>query len=815
MKHVLATYGAQDNSHRLLKCNDPQVNLPRELEGLTDRPPGDISPGDIWWPSVGCGPVGEWWCIWWTMPDFTATRAGMVRSEVALWRREHIGSFEDLSHALAEIAGGQPIAHAPQEHLLAMTDAILSAQGHAVIICNSLEVWPQIILGVWRRLWPAARTDFSARLALNPPQSSEPNILPWIFCTPVCRAQQWQHPFVRIELLNPCVTAQFSRAAKYLSGQQDLTLSDVLKEIPPNNSELTHLKQAARVADNLERLNIADDFSDALALLRTLIVMAPSNTDGVKFKNVAVSKLLTYLPALSSDQVELLANIDLSAVPNSKILEDGLHSRLADMVPTLSKKKSIPFLTKLQPGKAQAWWQSNIKSVIQSGLDSLDEIWSCAAIRWLAIPDLEEIINDFVKSNKEIEQSLIKIANREQWSPAELNQLRKQAQKRKWSVLHAWCLVSSKLSVAEAFVKQKDFIGDASPGFEYLIHNLPSDAVVKTVVAGEDAGLCRLAAQLTVHKPTLLRYMDVSKASSRLLWATHIQIGGVAWPESLQPEIQGNNLLEVVIRGEDSYNLIEAVGTNLIQVVVDHPRRKEIWSNLRVNESKKLLSLVANQLAGRIKSGQTIAQPESVLINKIFELIRSGRPSIKEVLTLITWNVPFREQELIDWMFYFSRLDWLENAIQIGQVILRRNWRNAAKKLNEIKQRNPEATPALDVCKELLPIWDRLLQILSSPQNTEGSLSDYKSALIERVADIGSDLAPESLDEIWERAGGRRKELESKGTAYSRWQNAARVAANGGKCSLADLIQVLRNDYPNNQQLREIEDVLGRLQSRR
>ncbi|SJZ51395.1 hypothetical protein SAMN02745119_00846 [Trichlorobacter thiogenes] len=815
MKHVLATYGAQDNSHRLLKCNDPQVNLPRELEGLTDRPPGDISPGDIWWPSVGCGPVGEWWCIWWTIPDLTATRAGMVRSEVALWRREHIGAVEDLSPALTEIAGGQTMAPAPQEHLIAVAEAILSAQGHAVIICNALEIWPQIIADVWRRLWPTARMHFSARLALNPPQSSEPNNLPWIFGTPACRAQQWQQPFERIELANPYATAQLNRAAKFLAGQHDLILSEVLKEIPPNDSNLAHLKQAARVADNLERLNIADDFNDALALLRTLIVMAPTNTVGVKFKKFACSKLLTYLPSLSSDQVELLANIDLSAVPDSKILEEAFRSRLVDIVPVLSTEKSITFLAKLQPGKAQIWWQTNIKSVIQRGLDSLDETWSCAAIRWLAIPDIEVIINDFVKSDKDIERSLINIANREQWSPAQLNQIRKQAQKRKWSVLHAWCLVFSKLSVADTFVKQQGFIGDASPGFEYLIHNLPSDAVVKTIVAGQDADLCRLAAQLTVQKPTLLSLIDVSKASSRLLWATHIQLCGEAWPESLQPEIHGNKLLEVVISGDDSYNLIEAVGPYLIQAVVEHPRRKELWTNLTVNESNKLLPLVANQLISRIKSGQSIAQPEPALLNKIVELLRSSRPSTKEILALITWNVPVREQELIDWMYYFSRLDWLENAVKIGQVILRHNWRNAAKKLIEIKQRNPEATPSLEVCKELLPIWDRLLQILSSPQNTEGSFSDYKSALIDGVADIGSELAPESLDEVWERAGGKRKELESKGTAFSRWHNAARVAANGGKCSLADLIRVLRNDYPRNPQLREIEEVLGRFKSRR
>lgn len=815
MNYVLATYGALDNSHKLLKCNEPQVNLPRELEGLTDRPPGDISPGDIWWPSVGCGPVDDWWCIWWTTPELTATRAGMVRSEVALWPREQVGLVEDLSQVLAALSGKKTITLAPQNHLEIVANALLCTQGRPVIICNPLDIWPDIIVGIWRQLWPAARMDFSARLALIPPQSGATTNFPWIIATPSSRGQQWQQPFVRIDLSNPYVSVQISRAAKYIAGHQDPILSEVLQKIPPNDSDLMHLKQAARVADNIERLNIAGDFSDALALLRTLIVMAPTNTKGVKYKNVALSKLLTHLPSLSSDQVELLANIDLSAVPDSKILEDSLRSRLVDIVPILSTEKSIPFLTKLKLDKAQVWWQTNVKSVIQRGFDSLNEIWLRAAIRWLAIPEIESVINDFVKNDKDIESSLVRAANRERWSAPQLNQILKQAQKRKWSVLHAWCLVSSKLSVADAFIKQQAFTGDASPGLEYLIHNLPSDAVVKTIVKGADAGLCRLAARLTVQQPSLLRLIDVSKASNRLLWATHIQLGGEAWPKTLQSEDHGNKLLEVVISGKNSYNLVEAVGVNLVQVAVDNPRRKELWSNLSATELNNLLPLVAKQLIEQINSRQSIIQPEPVLLNKIIELLRSGRPSIRAILALLTWDVPIRENELIDWMHYFSRLDWQKYGTRIGQVLLGKKWANAAKRLNEIRRRTPEAIPALELCKELLPIWDRILLGFSIPQNTESSLSDYKSALIESVADIGSELAPDSLDEVWERAGGKRKDLESKGTVFSRWQHAARVAANGGKCSLSDLIGVLKKDYPNNPQLREMEEVLSKLISRK
>lgn len=811
MKYVLATYGVLDNSHRLLKCSEPQIILPHELEGLTDRPPGDISPGDIWWPSVGCGPVGEWWCIWWTTPESTATRAGMVRSEVALWPCEQIGFIEDLSQVFADLSGRELIKSAPQNHLEIVAEALLSTQGSPVIICNPLDIWPNIIVGLWRQLWPAARKDFSARIALIPPQSSDPTNFPWIIGTPSCRVQQWQQPFVKIDLSNLSGNAQINRAAKYLAGQQDPIISEIFKEIPPKDSNLTHLKQAARVADNIEMPNVAGDSRNAIAMLRTLITMAPTNTEGGNFKNVAISKLLKDLPVLSSDQVELLANIDLSAVPDSKALEDALLSRLVDIVPVLSTEKSIPFLTKLQPGKSQVWWQKNVKSVIQHGLDLLDKIWSRAAIRWLATTEIESVINGFVKNDKNIESSLIRAANKEQWSAVQLDQILKQAQSREWSILHAWCLVSSKLSVAEAFLKQKDCTGDPSPGFEYLIHNLPSDAVVKTIIKGDDLFLCKLVAQLTVQKPTLLCLIDVSRASNRLLWSTHIQLGGEAWPESLQPEIHGNKLLEAILSGEKSYNLIEAVGANLVQVAADNPRREKLWSNLSATELNHLLPLVANQLIGQINSGQSIIQPEPILLNKIIEILLYSKTSICAKLTLLSWNVPIRENEMIDWMDYFSSQDWQDYATRIGPAILRNKWVRAAKRLNEIRRSRPEAIPALELCKEILPMWDQWFLTFNTNYKTKSNLSNCKSALIESVADIGSELAPDRLDEIWERAGGKRKDLESRGTVFYRWQNAARVAANGGKCSLADLIKVLKEDFPYNPQLSEIEEVLSNL----
>ncbi len=703
MKPARATYGAYDNSHKLLTCDDPQLVLPRELEGLTDRPPGDIASGDIWWPSVGCGPVEDWWCLWWTQPDPTAIRAGMVRSEVALWPREQVQLVEDLVPILLEMSGGKNLNSASEELLVQVAEAMLFGQRQAVVVCENLDVWPSIISGIWRHLWPAARMEFSARLALSPPQSGELSSLPWITGVPACRTQQWQRPYTKVELqIGLPVGTQFNRASWFLSGRNDQVMTEILNEIPPRQSDLGHLTRAARVADNLEKLKKSANYDDALALLRTLIVMAPTAEEAVHYKNVTIATISQCLPSSTSEQVESLANLDLSSVPEAKGLEENLCSRIETLAPQLTVDASISLLRKLYHGKAQHWWQSVVRTALQYGLDTLDEAWALAAIRWLSIRELEEVLYGLIKTGGNVESKLTEAAKEKSWNVTEIEQLREQAKKRKWSTLHAWCLVAKKVSAANAFADQNGFTGDPFPGFDYLIHTLPDEEVVKAIVAMDDPKLCSMAAQLTKQKPKLLRWIDISKSSSRRLWATHIKLGGQAWPESFLATVQGNNLLDIVISGGDSNDLIATVGMNVSLVAVDHPRRKELWVRLSIAELNVLLPLVANILIERINTGQTTMQPEPQLSTKILEILRTAKPSGRVICTLFSWNIPLNEHEIIGWFCQLTRVDWQMLATQIGQGVLDRNWKIAAKKLSDLRGSIPELMPAVELCKNLL-----------------------------------------------------------------------------------------------------------------
>jgi len=180
-----ASYGVKNNSHALLHTNCTESQLPYELLGLTDKPPGTGTLGECWWPSVGCGPIGEWWTLWWTLPDENAERGGMVRSEVMLWPLNEIGLVNDLRPAMKELSG-LDISEPNVKVLHCIAEELISGK-HEPVVLQDLENWPGYITALWSQLWPSARQNLSMRVVLSPPQGGESISPPWMYCIPQSR----------------------------------------------------------------------------------------------------------------------------------------------------------------------------------------------------------------------------------------------------------------------------------------------------------------------------------------------------------------------------------------------------------------------------------------------------------------------------------------------------------------------------------------------------------------------------------------------------------------------------------------------------
>ena len=348
--------------------------------------------------------------------------------------------------------------------------------------------------------------------------------------------------------------------------------------------------------------------------------------------------------------------------------------------------------------------------------------------------------------------------------------------------------------------------------------------MVKEALSRADVELIKLAAQKTAKDPKSLGLIDVSQPESRHLWSVHIDCGGAVFPKNLQNTGAELKLLNSLILGEETFGLIRPLTEYLPQFILEHPDRKLLWSKLEKPELDVLLFDIAAKLIRAIENGQKISQPESELIRSILNILRKDSPSARIVCAALEWPGCVNEDDIIAWVKPFSAADWNATSESIGKAALKHNWVLLAKELERISKATPEAKLAADACTSLIPsqpawpaslFFDLLGLGQAKPQLPTESHS-YPAQLdnqkINQIIDIGANLYPEGPGYIWERAGGDISKLQIGGSGQTQWQYAVRLAVSGAiPNGLSALIKELRQGFPDNPELKIIENTLGAL----
>lgn len=801
-----ARYGAKDNSHGLLEWAGQTGSLPPELLGLTDKPPGYHAPGECWWPSLGCGMVGDSWALWWTVPDDTVSRAGMVRSEVALWRLDEIGTVPDLRPVLMSLSGLETIAATSPELLGAVAEALVSSESKQPPVVADLEAWAGIIADLWARLWPEARRGFSARVAVSSPQGGESVAPPLLYCVPTQRLPEWSgFPVVHVN----SGVKPISRAALWLVGSDDATFNEILAACKPISGDLKKLGAVGRAADRLDKLRDSSEPQDAVDLLRTLAVLAANPDTATDLKAEALRVLNHGFTTAQPDLVFLLKNLNPIALPSDSLPEAALTTWVSHQAPRLSLHEAKQLLAGLEDNQAQAWWQQSVRQALSAGLANPDKHWAKSALNWLGLPDCAEIVNGIVPATEKVEAGLLAVAAGVSLSETALRQLQAQTVERKWSTLHAWVVMRA-FSPQEAFRLQWKFSDPEFAGLGYLVEHLPGNAVIDEVLSTPDSQLLQLVAQRTAREPHLLQDLDVSHAAWRSLWAAHIAAGGDCWPPKAKPEILGVKLLDTLLAGEqDPPGIIVALAKDLADIAFNHPDRGQLWGVLSPGSCGALLPLVADALIGKCNVGLAIVNLEPQLTEEALKRFRATHPSIKVFVMLLSANVSLNEQDLIRCLSSSTRIDWQPIiTATIGKNVSDRRWKKAAEKIYSLSESIPELLPAVNACQELLTMWQRFKLSLKTGNNSH--VPNITESLVQRVAELGADLAPDELGDIWERAGGKRKDLKTGSSPASQWQEAAKFAQQGKlKGGLHALVSELKDTCPYNSDLRELVEIIS------
>jgi hypothetical protein len=166
----------------------------------------------------------------------------------------------------------------------------------------------------------------------------------------------------------------------------------------------------------------------------------------------------------------------------------------------------------------------------------------------------------------------------------------------------------------------------------------------------------------------------------------------------------------------------------------------------------------------------------------------------------------FAQARFLTWLtLAISRVRVFSNelAVAVGQLILRHRWKAATEKLiQSFGAGRTDLRPALLACNDLLSWWDRFRYSLSHT-----STDNEWQLLRELVCEL-YPWGPEER-ELWQRSGGRNKDLQRTGDGETRWYDALKKIQHGTGISVARLLQVMRQDFPSNEQLRYLAEKTG------
>lgn len=801
---IRACYGERDKTHALLTCSADEALIPALLLELTDKPPGYVPSGERWWPSVGCGPVGQWWALWWTVPDQNATRGGMVRSEVSLWPVDEVPNIQDLAVEMQVLNGGEPLHLVSREVLAAVAESLIC--GNTVTpVFGDLDLWPSLVAGLWRRLGPQARMSFAARVAISPPLGGESVSPPWLYAVSEDRINQW--PNAAIVPIASARMATVSRGARWVSGEADALIDELIAANVPIGPSLSGVRRVSRAADRLESLRQSADARGAIELLRTLCAIDPDRRALADFKSEGLAALQTTLPSAPIDLVGSVANIRLRELPEQadRLLPSIVESWVAEQLPTTDVKDASHFLSLVLTGNAEQWWITSTRAGIKRGIREGAATWPLFLLRWLSSSAVESFAEVLGVRSLVLEGRVLAAASVAAMSQTEYTALLKNARTLQWSRVHALAALSV-LPSKEALASQLAFSPDGASGLEILVDKIPGPTLVENAIEIGDTQLLSLVAQRTTTTPDLLGEMDLSQKAWRTLWELHIEAGGVPWPSNVDRDIQaGEFLASLASEGQGSL-IVARFAPDFATAALNIPDRSVLWSALERSSADALAAEVARLIVEAANSGLEGACPEPRLLVTVHHVAMNGNLAAHGAARLLIWQPQISEsvaEGVISRVHYWGEA----RATALGQVVLDRGWRRVARWLTSQYRRGVTAVlPAIHACSELYSIWD--LWFIPMAPGAPSKQIDHNQ-LIARVAELGSTLAASRLDELWQRAGGKNGALLHSGTEQERWLDAARKAATGAlQDRMMSLVHVLLEDLPHNTDLEALKKII-------
>ncbi|MFI5386995.1 MAG: hypothetical protein ACHQ50_12850, partial [Fimbriimonadales bacterium] len=780
-----AIYGDRGGEHGLIAHSGGDDSSARRLAAFTDLP--DLPPAGLEWePFFSGARVGDLYFAARTTPDRSASRPGMVRTQMLILDCHEAAQLDTLAPILAELEVSWETIPSllPYEVLTApdrvgtrqpCNDALLrsvaelivqGSHGGAIAVLDQAR-FPEMVLALWNRLWPEARRDFSFGFSFTPADLSGRQ-LDLVAAPPGMRRRWFGYRLLASEVPP---TQPVSVGVGFLLGLPEGTaVKDFLDKAAlslPSLARLTDLISAASYW-----LNRATASGATLrALCKLLAVFAPDESAASAVKREALELLGLDLfnrsnvqgaTRASSDEILALRNFPFASFSLfgstlSLSVMEWVNARLGNNWPDEYRRELLPVLRGVQ-GDTEPEWKRMVTAGLRSGLgglkrerslpdpsaQSLDAILDRALygfparnVWWLLQQDesIVALLFDHMPDADVAERAMTREMPGALTTDAG-EAVARSALERGWLLLYAAALARTMplRAAVERYLAADQEPSHLDPVRQLLSGAPRAEAMSLAIEIGEGR-LLSYGAEACAEDPSLLSAFDASSDRWREVLAKLVQLKPLGLAASPAATRVLFGLLDAQIAGANNNSLIVGLAECGLTDLIDYPKRSSVWSLLPRTVADKFAERTATEWVRRVYAdADWPPDPERELRDALFlpslasRVFPRGNRRLAEVgLRLLTSFDEATETACCKWLDAIlasgQRLEPKEGRA-LGNLLVERRWPRAATKAKDAGE--------LMGRSDLAAPWNAYSKALDPVTRLADTLSNITSAILGR-----------------------------------------------------------------------------------
>ncbi|WP_228181654.1 effector-associated domain EAD1-containing protein [Streptomyces anulatus] len=806
-----ALFGEIRGGHGLRETSGSR-SLTAELTPRLDLP-DTAPPGVEWSPFLSGFPHHDRYVFARTFLDTQATRAGMVLSHALVVPLNDLVSASDLRPLLARLMArlhapltvapldielGNDIPPAAAELPAAAAALAQRSSGPAVRLGH--QDFDDLVVSLWARLWPTMRRNFAFRLSFGPADLVE-TPTPALVCTPHTLVSRWRG-HQRLDTVS--LVPESLAAAALTSQEQGKVLRSFAYEIgaeATSFSELPLLERAYQLTTDAP-----DSIDGTITAVRLVQRLSPEPTRGKTGKAKLLERLQHQLETATASDVLTLRNLDMQGFENAPAVWTDLETWTGNN--TFPPAQDSFFTQMLQDAihtsRSTAHWGKAVLGGLRKAAGRPSLAFAHAVWRWVATdPELTRPLWAAGGPDDAWVGRLVETAPRT-LPPGAAQHMIDISREEGLFRLHG-AAVSTTFPPCEAArlhlsVEPRPF----ADGLKLALRNGTPEQVVDCAIDIGDPRMIDLAGTYVGRTPALLADLDFSTPTVQALWAVSLKCDLNAWRGPANPQAAFYAALADLIDGRPVQDgLIRSLAHTPLADLGSFSLRSELWGKINGPDLDALTRATVQGWLEKASAGPPpfLLEPhlQTAVLNSPELDGQLGRMHAGAAVGIVTALPEFDEYRFRTWLraasSYRQRVT-PSTWEAIGRLVLDRNWRYTASDLTGMLRNGREdIRPALRACLPMIGLMDKWRYGLSAISHTER----WKA-----IEDLAAELYPAGPNdrELWERAGGRTADLDQSGSGRTRWHQALqRIERGNEEPRLKHLLEVMRNDYPANQEL--------------